>query len=1091
MAIVDRRCPLLLCPLDSESTPKMEDLSSTLERGSEEEKIGALKKIIHCMISGINMNRLTMQIIKFCLRSKSHEIKKLLQIYWEVLDKKDLNSGKLKPEMILVCNHLLNDLKHSNEYIRGSTLRLLCRIDEPEILEQLIPQILQNLEHRHSYVRKNSILAIIAIIQQHPQLIPDAAQRIQAFLETESNNSCKRNALQMLINTDLHCSFKYFSKIQEKISNYPETMQITSLELMRKVCRTLPVPKSIFVKCAAKLLDSQSNAVIYEAANTLLALTPLDSAVNKALEAYTRLLQTESDQNVKLIVINRLNSLKLRYERNLRTIIMDILRGLNTPNIDIRKNILSLILSLAAPNNINDIIGCLKKEIISINNCISLSIDTDVSSSRNNMEYRNLLVHTIHECAVKFPNVASQVVHLLMNYLGDESVDVYAATPYPPAVEHKHDEQELVDDEESGDASQDEESKNKHKKQAQAMPHHSGVATEQEHKHKTHHSAAYDVILFVKEIVEEYPDLTGSILEKLLQSFNEIRNEQVYRVALWIFGEYCTSTEMVVKIVDTICDSIGELPLMDKKHSSLKYHQQQSQQQASEQAQADEAERDAVDEDDAQQNDSSKPGSGSGGAASNYLTRTVVLPDGTYAQSTMAMSNKMERALDIGNQSVIHTYNLRKLLKSGEYFLASVLALTLLKLVLKYELFADGKPGNAELNKLRAKSLLIITSIIRYGVSSYTKSKMDNDSKDRMMYAMNRLFNSGSLCNEERRVLLKQCRSNFGVMLSEKRREEQTKKEEKQREEKQSSGKVDFDRMLSIRQLRGLQFSEFDEDDSLNLQKAVGNRTLDESSLRTRLSRIHQLTGFSDAIYAEAAVTVHQFDIVLDFLIINNTSSTLQNLNLELHTSGDLKIVEKPAKFTLAAKQSSRVEASIKVSSTENGVIFGNIVYDTTGATSDKNIVVMNCIHMDIMDYVHPQHCSEKKFRDMWVEFEWENKVPVNTDICNLNRYIQHIANITNMRLLTPIHDEYGLCQFLAANLHAKSIFGEHALMNVSIELKNEHEHDPQHDANSLPSAAQKHAGGKQKISGHIRIRCKSQGIALSLGEKITNGQRS
>ena len=122
------------------------------------------------------------------------------------------------------------------------------------------------------------------------------------------------------------------------------------------------------------------------------------------------------------------------------------------------------------------------------------------------------------------------------------------------------------------------------------------------------------------------------------------------------------------------------------------------------------------------------------------------------------------------------------------------------------------------------------------------------------------------------------------------------------------------------------------------------------------------------------------------------------------------------------------------------------------------------------------------------MEFEWENKVPVNTDITNLNTYIKHIANITNMQLLTPISDSSDddvnkKCQFLAANLHAKSIFGEHALMNVSIELKNEE--SKQKDEQSGKDETQ------LKVCGHIRIRCKSQGIALSLGEKITNGQRS
>ena len=56
---------------------------------------------------------------------------------------------------------------------------------------------------------------------------------------------------------------------------------------------------------------------------------------------------------------------------------------------------------------------------------------------------------------------------------------------------------------------------------------------------------------------------------------------------------------------------------------------------------------------------------------------------------------------------------------------------------------------------------------------------------------------------------------------------------------------------------------------------------------------------------------------------------------------------------------------------------------------------------------------------------------------------------------------------FLAANLYAKSIFGEDALVNVSVEKRQ--------------------AG---KICGYIRIRSKTQGIALSLGDRITSVQR-
>lgn len=59
--------------------------------------------------------------------------------------------------------------------------------------------------------------------------------------------------------------------------------------------------------------------------------------------------------------------------------------------------------------------------------------------------------------------------------------------------------------------------------------------------------------------------------------------------------------------------------------------------------------------------------------------------------------------------------------------------------------------------------------------------------------------------------------------------------------------------------------------------------------------------GFSDPVYAEAYVTVHQYDIVLDVTVINRTNETLQNLCLELATMGDLKLVERPHNYTLGA----------------------------------------------------------------------------------------------------------------------------------------------------------------------------------------------
>jgi coatomer subunit beta len=60
-----------------------------------------------------------------------------------------------------------------------------------------------------------------------------------------------------------------------------------------------------------------------------------------------------------------------------------------------------------------------------------------------------------------------------------------------------------------------------------------------------------------------------------------------------------------------------------------------------------------------------------------------------------------------------------------------------------------------------------------------------------------------------------------------------------------------------------------------------------------------------------------------------------------------------PAPSSLAAPQ---------VSSTETGVIFGNVVYEGTGY-AERSVVVLNDIHIDIMDYISPASCPDVAFR--------------------------------------------------------------------------------------------------------------------------------
>jgi Coatamer beta C-terminal region. len=67
------------------------------------------------------------------------------------------------------------------------------------------------------------------------------------------------------------------------------------------------------------------------------------------------------------------------------------------------------------------------------------------------------------------------------------------------------------------------------------------------------------------------------------------------------------------------------------------------------------------------------------------------------------------------------------------------------------------------------------------------------------------------------------------------------------------------------------------------------------------------------------------FVVHITKLCLHNSGDTLQNCTLELATLGDLKLVEKPQPVVLAPRDFCNIKANVKVASTENGIIFGNI----------------------------------------------------------------------------------------------------------------------------------------------------------------------
>ena len=258
------------------------------------------------------------------------------------------------------------------------------------------------------------MLAVMSVyrLPQGEQLLDSAPEIVEKFLTSEQDSSSKRNAFLMLFNCAQDRAVDYLFRNVDRIADWGEQLQMVVLELIRKVCRANKAEKGKYIKIIISLLNAQSTAVVYECATTLVSLSSAPTAIRAAANTYCQLLLSQSDNNVKLIVLDRLNELRISHREIMVELVMDVLRALSTPNLDIRKKTIDIALDLITPRNVDEVVMMLKKEVVKTQNL----------EHEKNGEYRQMLVQAIHSCAIKFPEVASTVVHLLMDFLGDSNV---------------------------------------------------------------------------------------------------------------------------------------------------------------------------------------------------------------------------------------------------------------------------------------------------------------------------------------------------------------------------------------------------------------------------------------------------------------------------------------------------------------------------------------------------------------------------------------------------------------------------------------------------------------------------------------------
>mmetsp|Transcript_31115 Transcript_31115/g.70754 ORF Transcript_31115/g.70754 Transcript_31115/m.70754 type:complete len:1013 (+) Transcript_31115:49-3087(+) len=997
----DKHCTVLIY-YDKGVPPTSEALSQKLENKNPSVKAEALEQLILLMINGESYPKLLMSVIRFVVTSTDHQVKKLLTIYWEIVEKcKD--NGDLKEEMILVCNALRVDLMHANEYIRGSTLRLLCKMRYYRILEPLKEAVLRNLTHRHSYVRRNAVMCVYSIVKSFGlEVLPEAPEDIEQLLLVEGDLSTKRNAFLMLVHCDQDRAVKYVLSVQDQVSTMGDIFQLSVLELVRKVCRSNPAQKGRLLRIVLNLVSSSSTAVSYDCASSLVSLSSSPVAIHQATTAYVTLLTEQSDNNVKLIVLDRLQEVQKHHKQVMQTMIMDIFRALSCPSLDVRKKVMDICLgSLVNPRNIKDVVALLKKEVVK-------TLGYEAQGVEGNIEYRRLLIRALHACTGQYADEAQSVMFLLMDFLTEKD-----------------------------------------------------------------QTTATEVVMLLRELIANYPNLRAPILQRLAETVGDVHQSSVLRGCLWLFGEYCEEADEIEGVVSAILASLRPLPLSPEEATN----------------------KDKKDSGESAKSEKKQ-------VAARFTTKTVVLEDGTYGTQNVYEKSEGDDSNNVADSKAdAKKTQLRAILLGGDFLLSSMVAVSLTKLVLKSGILSL---------EVKNEVLLVIVNLFKL-VRQHSCGGDRSDSAVRLTQCIRTLVAhcGGQMASAQEAAteLLRaewssgQGRSQLARVLGLAAENSEWALGQETEVEERSVGP---DECVVFRQLRerkagGGSVDVIDDDDDFRAARGAsiaGQAAADGALFAERLAKVQQMTGLADPVYVEAFLQVHSFDLVLELLLINRTSETLQNVLVELSTQGDLKIVDRPAGVTLTPGQQMTVHASIKVASTETGIIFGYVTYDKKSA-ADKECTVLNELHVDILDYIERAWIGELAFRTMWSEFEWENKININTSITEVGTFLEHIMRNTNMSIVgrsykktsnakgqkkgkltseevqEMLREAAGIkklidtSSFVAVNLYAKSIFGEDALANISIE--------------KLPDG---------KLTGSVRIRSRTQGIALSLGDRITIVQR-
>lgn len=350
---------------EGREVPSKADILKNLASKDLKEKERALNFLIVNIINDVYYEQNIMAIINHVLpfQSKSVALKKLVLVYWEVIQKRRHN-GVVLDEFLLVCNNLRNDLNHANEFVVGATLKLIGRIAIPEIIDSLLVPIYENgLRHIEPFVRRNAVECLFDLyLKFGEEVVHDLDEKMLEILAKESDTNTKRNALMLLFRVNPSAAVDYVSRAlaAEGLESFSDIIQLVVVKNLFELCKKDPASKSKYLRLVLEFLASPFNSVQFEIANSVADFSASPNVIAACVHQLIRILQEIPDVSIKLIILQKLFFFKSLSAKYLDAAVPELLKLLETENTEVRIKTLKLVQNYITQGNIDDFLRRLK-----------------------------------------------------------------------------------------------------------------------------------------------------------------------------------------------------------------------------------------------------------------------------------------------------------------------------------------------------------------------------------------------------------------------------------------------------------------------------------------------------------------------------------------------------------------------------------------------------------------------------------------------------------------------------------------------------------------------------------------------------------